>query len=450
MTEKERDRRNAARDAEISSAIDRVIRNSGSLIGTDRSNNRYGSLYADVSRLKCLNALSLENVSAESFSRTLLRYAGRHESFRNWPRPVRLDSDDAFRVMRYKLSAAAWNPIWGDRSPIVASPRICPECHALGHHSWATQCEILERCPIHSTELVQFCPSCRIPTEWSLFSQSIIPNAFQCSSSCGYNILNMAAAGNCARAFDVGLEKHVRWIEAVRKVRFATPFLDGLAASPMLGQGEGRRLQLFRSVLAALKKCGVQLPDFPAYLISPAADWKVLAEPLSDHLQLDNRKNAREVQLLEARKLLSSLWRSDEITRLPILERVPSRNRVAGVSVMRSEVHEHYIPSKYISRWDFEFLASLLALATSKTTLNLMGVLPLSGPLDPAEIDWLNSVQWYSSVLFKARILRILSEATTRAARGQEVDENMPIDLEAIVIVVGQGTYYVRGAHLKS
>lgn len=202
-------RGNAASDADISEAIDRTIQNSGSLIGGHRSNNRFGSLYADVSRLQCLNTLSRKNPGTETLSRTVLRYAGRHAMPISWPPSRRRDSDDAFRGIRYKLSAQAWHPIWGEPAPITESPRICPACHALGHHSWATQSGIVERCPIHGNTLVQFCPRCRGPMTWSAFDQSRLPNAFQCSSSCRYNVLHMAAAGNRSRAFDAGLEAHV-------------------------------------------------------------------------------------------------------------------------------------------------------------------------------------------------------------------------------------------------
>ena len=128
------------------------------LIGYDTCDRLFESWYAYVSRLIRVNALS----SAE------IRYRLPRAWLHLACDPFQIQGSDTTLIdplpgidnhtVDAKLFASTWIPFPELCSVPTECVRGCPTCLGNGYHCYATQSDLISRCPVHGHLLVQHCP----------------------------------------------------------------------------------------------------------------------------------------------------------------------------------------------------------------------------------------------------------------------------------------------------
>lgn len=177
----------------------------------------------------------------------------------------------------YKIRLTAWHPFPELCSTPPECLRGCPRCLATGFHSYATQGDLIERCPVHDEALTHRCPHCGTPLLWQGRSPGLC--ALQCPSGCPLiegvqSGLYVPDEEQLAEAF---LE-HLRWTE---ELEGAISFLSGpahIASPPYFSIAQLRTPPLptkglLPALLKALQPTGLALPAFAAYHQQSLGRW---------------------------------------------------------------------------------------------------------------------------------------------------------------------------------
>lgn len=361
--------------------------NKGFLVGSARSESQFGSFYADVSRLIGLNALSrpqLEKIVGPKEIQLSARHVEMpHDPLRIFDEAIVNSSHN-----RARSSPEAWNPIWGERPKLDAPIRFCPRCLRDGTHTWAFQHTIVDKCPVHDSELTTCCPCCGGTKLWSEMRTKVLPNMFQCSYACGFDFRRVAAVSGHEKEIDLELAKYREWLDRVRDAfHFYTPFCVTTLESNYL-HGLSDWNLLFSIIDACKKRFNVRVGE-PVHFMTPHVElWDVRLQSLDYNLlsDLDESDHGILKRWRHAHKCQHYMARDIEFTWLPLLRRVKKWNPDFEIQFEEfDDVVRARIPTRHVPSSVFDWLNDLLHWAAPSKTYFYLAKAPKSLRLDVKE-----------------------------------------------------------------
>ncbi len=251
------------------------------LIGFHTLNRPLESWYAFVSRLIRANLLNGSEVRRQ-LPLEWIRWAFAPHEVRAEDL-VALDTQLAHLPdADLKLRPAAWQ-LWPDLSSVPPEClRACASCLLAGYHSYAMQCDLIARCPVHHEELTHHCPHCQTPMVWS--GRVLGTRAFECPSGCS---LIEGIHGGLLVPYEAELSailgRHAAWLQTLRN---SIAFVSGpvyIAYPPHLAVMPGATALpskgLSTALLQSLLATGIAIPPFKAYHEQAPGRWTVEVQP---------------------------------------------------------------------------------------------------------------------------------------------------------------------------
>lgn len=183
------------------------------------------------------------------------------------------------RIDALKLCARAWIPFPELCSVATECLRGCPTCLGNGYHSYATQSDLITKCPLHGHLLVQHCPHCNCPLFWHGTGRML--HAFHCPSGC--SLTRSHASGLIleeAAALEAAWSRYLHEIDALKQaiVFRAGPFHIGYPPSASDLSGRTRSLPapgLLAALCHALVGQGAAIPELPCLDVQATARWRI-------------------------------------------------------------------------------------------------------------------------------------------------------------------------------